>query len=75
MKYIALLRGINVGGNSMIKMSELKNNVEKCGFKNVQTCINSGNVIFESEQEDRKKIEICCLIFFKYSGSRKHLFG
>lgn len=58
MKYIALLRGINVGGNSMIKMSELKNNVEKCGFKNVRTYINSGNVIFESEEKNSEKIVV-----------------
>jgi uncharacterized protein (DUF1697 family) len=49
MKYIALLRGINVGGNSIIKMLDLKEAVEKCKFKNVRTYIQSGNVIFESD--------------------------
>jgi uncharacterized protein (DUF1697 family) len=49
-KYIALLRGINVGGNSIIKMYDLKAAVEKCGFSNVKTVIQSGNVIFESNE-------------------------
>src|SRR5688572_12389954 len=47
MRYIALLRGINVGGNTMIKMAELKTVFEKCGFKNVTTYINSGNLAFD----------------------------
>ena len=46
MRYVALLRGINVGGNTMIKMSELKAVFEECGFENVVTYINSGNVAF-----------------------------
>ncbi len=56
MKYIALLRGINVGGNSIIKMNDLKNAVEKCGFTGVRTYIQSGNIIFESEEENNDKI-------------------
>lgn len=51
MKYVALLRGINVGGNSLIKMADLKICFEKLGHDNVVTYINSGNVIFESEEE------------------------
>jgi uncharacterized protein (DUF1697 family) len=47
--YILLLRGINVGGNNMIKMIELKDMLEKMGLSSVQTYINSGNVVFESE--------------------------
>lgn len=43
-RYIALLRGINVGGNTMIKMTELKAVFEECGFENVVTYINSGNI-------------------------------
>lgn len=49
--FIALLRGINVGGKNMIKMTELKLMFEKMGFNRVQTYINSGNVIFESEED------------------------
>jgi uncharacterized protein (DUF1697 family) len=56
MKYLALLRGVNVGGNSLIKMSDLKEAVEKSGFANVKTFINSGNVIFESTEVNKSKI-------------------
>jgi uncharacterized protein (DUF1697 family) len=56
MKYLALLRGVNVGGNSIIKMSDLKEAVEKRGFASVKTFINSGNVIFESNEVDSAKI-------------------
>lgn len=48
--YIALLRGINVGGKNMIKMSQLKMMFESMGFGNVQTYINSGNVLFTSDE-------------------------
>ncbi|HKX82723.1 MAG TPA: DUF1697 domain-containing protein [Pyrinomonadaceae bacterium] len=47
MRYVALLRGINVGGNTMIKMSELKATFERLGFANVATYINSGNLAFD----------------------------
>jgi uncharacterized protein (DUF1697 family) len=56
MKYIGLLRGINVGGNSLIKMIELKAAFEKSGYTNVVTYINSGNVIFQSDEKDVRKI-------------------
>lgn len=46
--YLALLRGINVGGKNKIPMADLKSCLEDLGFKNVQTYIQSGNVIFES---------------------------
>ena len=48
MIYYALLKGINVTGNKTIKMAELKAMMEKLGFKNVRTYIQSGNVVFES---------------------------
>jgi uncharacterized protein (DUF1697 family) len=56
MKYIALLRGINVGGNSLIKMADLKDAVTKIGFRNVITYIQSGNIIFESDEKDAARI-------------------
>ena len=46
MNYLALLRGINVGGNSMIRMSELKECLQNAGFASVRTYIQSGNVLF-----------------------------
>ncbi len=60
-RYIALLRGINVGGNKLIKMNSLRGVIERSGFRNVRTFIASGNVIFESKETDTgilaKKIE------------------
>ena len=50
-KYISILRGINVGGNRKILMKDLKVHFEKHGFVNVETYIQSGNVIFESDQK------------------------
>lgn len=47
-KYIALLRGINVGGKNLIKMNDLKQLFESLKFENVRTYIQSGNVYFES---------------------------
>lgn len=60
MVYIALLRGINVGGKNIIKMAELKRVFETMGLLEVQTYIQSGNVLFKSEEDGeslRKKIE------------------
>ncbi|MES2437127.1 MAG: DUF1697 domain-containing protein [Patescibacteria group bacterium] len=49
MKYVALLRGINVGGNNKVEMSRLKKLFESMGYTNVLTYINSGNIIFETK--------------------------
>lgn len=57
MRYICLLRGINVGGNNLIKMAELKEWFESWGFSAVKTYIQSGNVVFSSTETDSKKIE------------------
>jgi uncharacterized protein (DUF1697 family) len=54
MKYIALLRGINVGTSVKINMKELKSDCELLGLQNVSTYINSGNILFESD--DNKEI-------------------
>lgn len=54
MKYVALLRGINVGGKTLIKMANLKLCIEALGHENVRTYINSGNVIFEAPQQDER---------------------
>jgi uncharacterized protein (DUF1697 family) len=55
--YIALLRGINVSGSNIIKMTELKQLFLELGFSNVNTYIQSGNVIFETNLEEPDKIE------------------
>ena len=60
MTYFAFLKGVNVGGNNIINMAELKAMFESSGFKNVRTFIQSGNVAFESEANSeaiKKKIE------------------
>jgi len=49
MKYVALLRGINVGGNRKVPMADLKASFEGLGFTGIKTFINSGNVIFETD--------------------------
>ena len=58
-RYIALLRGINVGGNNIIKMSDLKPAFERRGFHDVSTYINSGNVIFESGLDESSVKTLC----------------
>lgn len=55
-KYVALLRGINVGGHKLIKMADLREVFEQSGFKNVVTYIQSGNVIFEAKDSDTGKV-------------------
>jgi uncharacterized protein (DUF1697 family) len=55
--YVALLRGINVGGNNIISMADLKACVEGLGNVNVRTYINSGNVIFQSDDSDPRAVE------------------
>ncbi|WNR42131.1 DUF1697 domain-containing protein [Paenibacillus roseipurpureus] len=55
-RYIALLRGINVSGQKMIKMDRLKQLFESMGFTHVSTYIQSGNVIFDSEAEGEAEV-------------------
>jgi uncharacterized protein (DUF1697 family) len=49
--YIALLRGINVGGNNKIDMKQLKAAFVEAGFSDARTYINSGNVLFSSDKD------------------------
>jgi len=55
--FVALLRGVNVGGKNMINMSSLKASFERLGFKDVSTYINSGNILFKSKESDPRKLE------------------
>ena len=55
-KFAAFLRGINVGGNKMVKMDDLKKWFAALGFKNVKTILNSGNVLFESSAENESAL-------------------
>lgn len=56
MKYISLLRGINVGGQRKILMADLKVLYEGLGCENVVTYIQSGNIIFDSPNPDKTDI-------------------
>jgi uncharacterized protein (DUF1697 family) len=56
-RYIALLRGINVGGKTLIKMADLRSCMEALGLQDVSTYIASGNVLFESGERDAAKLE------------------
>lgn len=64
MKYIALLRGINISGKNKISMNELRIELENLGYKEVITYLNSGNVIFQSNIDDKEAIikDICLMI-------------
>ena len=54
--YLALLRGINVGGSNIIKMTDLKTCFEALGCTDTATYIQSGNVVFRSEERDAAKL-------------------
>lgn len=56
-KYVAFLRGINVGGHHKLPMADLRKKLEALGFENVITLLNSGNIIFETKNGNAKKIE------------------
>ena len=60
-RYIAFLRGINVSGQKLIKMDALKQHFDMPGFKNITTYIQSGNVLFDTQETDdtllREKVE------------------
>lgn len=55
-RYLLLLRGINVGGNNIIKMADLRECFEEMGFSNVVTYIQSGNIIFDSTKSNKETV-------------------
>jgi uncharacterized protein (DUF1697 family) len=73
MIYVALLRGINVGGNNPIKMVDLRACFEDQGFHRVRTYIQSGNVVFEAGAPGRagltRRIERALAVAFDYPAS------
>lgn len=73
-RYVALLRGINVGGNNMIAMAALRTCFEEAGFENVATYIASGNVLFTPSRAATpaaltRKLEALLTSTFKYQAS------
>lgn len=60
MRYVCLLRGINVGGKNKVSMSELRACFEAAGFERVETYINSGNLFFDTDQTDSQLLARRC---------------
>lgn len=67
--YISLLRGINVSGKNIIKMDDLKKMYEKLNCKNISTYLQSGNVVFTAEENNKTELET------KITGQIKNDFG
>jgi uncharacterized protein (DUF1697 family) len=71
-QYVALLRGINVGGKNLIKMADLKACFEALGFESVRTYIQSGNVLFSTPETDQSlltgMIEAALSATFSYTS-------
>jgi uncharacterized protein (DUF1697 family) len=68
-RFVALLRGINVGGNKKVPMATLKKTAEKLGFTDVKTLLASGNLIFTtstSEKTLRALLEKTLAATFKF---------
>ena len=51
---VALLRGVNVGGTTKVSMSDLRDALTRLGFKNARSLLNSGNLVFESNEAPAK---------------------
>lgn len=70
-RYVALLRGINVGGINIL-MADLKQVLAGCGFAGVRTVLASGNVLFDAEETDRAalkaRVEACLREAFGYDA-------
>ena len=56
MKYIAILRGINVSGSKKLPMAELRELLSTIGLTNVKTYIQSGNAVFTADEKDQVKL-------------------
>jgi len=55
-QYLGLLRGINVGGKNLVKMSELREALEELGYTDVATYIASGNFVFRAPRQKRAEL-------------------
>jgi uncharacterized protein (DUF1697 family) len=54
---VAFLRGINVGGHHKVPMAALRNEMERMGFKKINTILNSGNIIFTGPPKEQSRLE------------------
>ena len=72
MKYVAFLRGINVGGKCIMKMAAVRRCLEDAGFKQVTTYIQSGNVIVDTDERTpsvvTRRIEAALSATFAYKA-------
>lgn len=73
MRYILLLRGINVGGKNKVSMNDLKASLEDLGYQNVVTYINSGNVIFDTDDDLTTVKENIAIILGRFLFAIKHV--
>ncbi len=67
-RYVALLRAVNVGGTGTLPMSELKAMCETAGFENVRTYIASGNVLFDSKLSEKSVGKVLQQRLVDYAG-------
>lgn len=74
-KYVVFLRGINVGGNAAINMAALKTALTDNGYGNVETYLNSGNVIVGTDSDKRETEESIEQIIEKYFKQKIAVFA
>jgi uncharacterized protein (DUF1697 family) len=55
--YVALLRAVNLGGSTQVRMGDLRDRLSESGFDKVRTLLNSGNIVFQFGVERREEIE------------------
>jgi uncharacterized protein (DUF1697 family) len=56
-RQLALLRGVNVGGNKRVEMARLRELMEELGYRDVRTYVNSGNVVFTGPSRSEQQLE------------------
>jgi uncharacterized protein (DUF1697 family) len=56
-RQIALLRGVNVGGNKRVEMARLRALLEELGYRDVRTYVNSGNIVFSGRRRSEQHLE------------------
>ena len=73
MRYILLLRGINVGGKNKVSMKDLTASLEDLGYQRVVTYINSGNVIFDTDDDLTTVKEKIAIILGRFPFAIKYV--
>ena len=73
MRYILLLRGINVGGKNKVSMKDLTASLEDLGYQNVVTYINSGNIIFDTDDDPTTIKDNIAIVLGHFPFTIKHV--